>query len=234
MADKIKCSVIIVAAGKGERMNTEVKKQYIKLHNKPILAYTIEKFENNNEIDDIILVTGKNDIKYCKEEIVEKYKFNKVKKIIEGGNERQYSVFNGLKEISKNTDIVLIHDGVRPFVSNDDIYNIIYNAHKYDGCILGVKVKDTVKVCDENNFITNTPDRRFIYLAQTPQAFKYDLILKAYESLINSKCILTDDSMILEKIGYKIKIIEGSYTNIKITTPDDLYFGEAILKQLVF
>lgn len=234
MADKIKCSVIIVAAGKGERMNTEVKKQYIKLHNKPILAYTIEKFENNNEIDDIILVTGKNDIKYCKEEIVEKYKFNKVKKIIEGGNERQYSVFNGLKEISKNTDIVLIHDGVRPFVSNDDIYNIIYNTHKYDGCILGVKVKDTVKVCDKNNFITDTPDRRFIYLAQTPQAFKYDLILKAYESLINSNCILTDDSMILEKIGYKIKIIEGNYTNIKITTPDDLYFGEAILKQLVF
>lgn len=215
-------SVIIVAAGAGKRMNSSVAKQFIEINEKTILAYTIEKFENCSEIHEIIIVVNKDSVEFCRNNIVNKYNFEKVKHIVEGGKERQDSVYNGLLKANKKTDIVLIHDGVRPFIESENIKEVIEQTKKYDCCVLGVKVKDTIKVCDENGFILQTPDRSFLWAAQTPQAFKYNLILEAYEKALSKDCSATDDSVIAEMAGHKVKLVEGSYENIKITTKEDL------------
>lgn len=231
MSSKLHISVIVVAAGKGKRMNSNIPKQYLILNNKPILAYTLEKFQKCEDIDDIILVVNKDDINYCKDNIVSKFNISKVKNIIGGGNERQYSVFNGLNYLDKKTNIVLIHDGVRPFLKSEDISTIISEAINYDCCVVGVKVKDTVKVCDKNGFVNDTPERDYLWLAQTPQIFKYNVILDIYNKALKENILGTDDSMLAERFGYRVKMIEGNYNNIKITTPEDLKFGEAILSQ---
>lgn len=224
-------SALIVAAGKGSRMNSDIPKQYLKLKDKEILAYTIEKFENNPLIDNVVLVVSKNQTDYCKENIINKYNFKKIYAVVEGGNERNISVYNGLKALHKDTETVLIHDGVRPFIDSKIISEIINKTEIFDACVLGVKVKDTIKICDSNNNIVDTPDRNYIWAAQTPQAFKYNLILKAYDKIIADNKTVTDDSMAAEYIGLKVKMIEGNYNNIKITTPEDLSIAEAILLQ---
>jgi len=227
----MKCSVVIVAAGSGKRMKSDISKQYLTINEKPILAHTIDKFENCSYIDEIIVVVAENDISYCKEKITEKYDFKKVRKVVSGGNERQVSVFNGLKEVDKSTDIILIHDGVRPFIKNKDIIKIIEQTRLYKACVIGVKVKDTVKICDENNNVLETPDRKYLWAAQTPQAFFSDIIISAYKKAFYDNFIGTDDCMIVERTGIKVKMIEGSYDNIKITTPEDLLIANAILQQ---
>ena len=148
-----------------------------------------------------------------------------------GGKERQDSVYNGLKCLDKDTDTVLIHDGVRPFVKSEDIEKTIRSVSEWECCVLGVKVKDTIKICDSNGITINTPDRSSLWIAQTPQAFKYDTIMSAYESAFGEGFYGTDDAMIAERYGRKIKMVEGSYENIKITTPEDIYIGEAIIRQ---
>ena len=227
----LKCSVIIVSAGSGKRMGGKVPKQYIKIKEIPVLARTVSCFQNCKKIDEIVIVTGKNEIEFCEKEIKNKYNFNKVKKIIVGGKERQESVFNGLKALDNNTDIVLIHDGVRPFIKENDIKKIIDDTIKYDCCVLGVKVKDPVKICNENNYISSTPDRNSLWIAQTPQSFKYDLIMRAHKKAVSDGYTGTDDSVLTERIGCKVKITEGSYDNIKITTQEDLYFSKAIIEK---
>lgn len=214
---------IIVCSGVGKRMGANLPKQFIQIKNKPIVCYTIDKFENCEKIDEIIIVTNKDYIQFFNESIIKKYNYKKIKYVVCGGKERLNSVYNGLNCVKDKNSIVLIHDGVRPFVENDDILNIIESTQKYDACILGVKAKDTIKIC-KNGFIEQTPNRDDIYLAQTPQAFKFDLIKKAYDYAINNNIFITDDASAIECIGHKVKIVEGSYKNIKITTSEDLKF----------
>lgn len=214
---------IIVCSGVGKRMGANLPKQFIQIKNKPIVCYTIDKFENCEKIDEIIIVTNNDYIQFFKEDIIKKYNYKKIKYVISGGKERLNSVYNGLNCIKDKNSIVLIHDGVRPFVENNDILNIIENTKKYDACILGVKAKDTIKICN-NGFIQQTPNRDDVYLAQTPQAFKFDLIKKAYDYAINNNIFITDDASAVECIGYSVKIVEGSYKNIKITMSEDLKF----------
>lgn len=224
-------TVIIVAAGKGSRMKAGVPKQYLKIGDKEILSHTIEKFEACGSINEIILAADEDCIDFCQLEIVSRYNYTKVKKIVRGGDQRQHSVSNALKAVNPSTDIVLIHDGVRPFIDNDRIETVIEAAKTHGCAVLGIKVKDTVKVCDNNDFVLDTPDRNFLWLAQTPQGFKYDIILSMYEKAIAEQYLGTDDAMLAANYGFKVKMIGGSYDNIKITTPEDMILGEAILRR---
>ncbi len=224
-------SVIIVAAGNGKRMKSAIAKQYLDLKGRSILSYTIDKFEESPVVNEIILVTGKDEIEYVKTEIIDRYGFTKVKSIVEGGSERQYSVENGLNNVSDDCDIVMIHDGVRPFIEGNSIATLVEDTAKFGACVMGVFVKDTIKLCDENGFVVDTPDRNLLWHAQTPQCFKYDIIKKAYQKAREDNYLGTDDSMLVERTGQKIKMIEGSYDNIKITTPEDLYVGERVLER---
>lgn len=226
---KIKAGVVIVAAGSGKRMKSKRAKQFIEIKNKPIAAYTIEKFEDAESVDEIVIVTGEEDIVYFQNEIIKRYGFKKVKAVVKGGSERQYSVYCGLKEIDSGTDVVLIHDGVRPFVKTEEIEHIAEKTMEYGACVLGVKVKDTIKICDEAGNVTNTPKRELLWAAHTPQSFKYNIIMKAHKKAYEDGFLGTDDSMLAERLGVKIKMLEGSYENIKITTPEDLLTAERII-----
>lgn len=214
---------IIVCSGVGKRMNSNIPKQFIKIEDKPIVCYTIEKFENCSSIDEIIIVVNKEYINFFKEDIVKIYGYKKISKIVEGGKERLNSVYNGINAVDEKDSIILIHDGVRPFIEEKDILNIIENTLKYEACVIGVKAKDTIKIC-ENNIIKSTPNRENIWLAQTPQAFKYNIIKKAYDLAISENKIATDDASLVENLGYNVVMVEGSYDNIKITTKEDLRF----------
>jgi len=227
----LKISAIIVAAGKGRRMGKDYNKQYIILGDKPIVAHTLEVFEQNSLIDEIILVVGKDEIALVKQDVIEKYNFKKVVSIIEGGNQRQDSVYNGLSAINNECDIVLVHDGARPFVTDNIIEEGINVANDAGACIAAVPVKDTIKVVNANMDVVNTPARETLWAIQTPQVFKYKLLMNAYEKLQNSDMKVTDDAMLIEALGHTVKIINGSYENIKITTPEDLIVGEGILKE---
>lgn len=222
--------VIIVAAGTGSRMKKDINKQFIKLNDKEIIAHTIDKFYNNDNIDDIVVVIKEEEEKYFIDNIINKYGFDNIK-IAYGGNERQDSVYNGIKKLNNNCDVILVHDGARPFVTGDIIKNSIEEAKKHNAVVVGVKVKDTIKMVSEDGNIIDTPNRNFLWSVQTPQVFKYDIITKAYEDAYNENYYGTDDAMLVERIGYKVKMVEGSYDNIKITTPEDLKFGEQILKK---
>ncbi|KHD34713.1 2-C-methyl-D-erythritol 4-phosphate cytidylyltransferase [Clostridium acetobutylicum] len=221
---------IIMAAGRGSRMKVNKNKQFILIQGKPILAYTIDKFQRSPLIDEIIIVAAESEINFCMQEIVYKYKFNKVKNIVSGGSERQQSVMNGLKAV-KSANIVLIHDGARPFVDNKIIENGIKYAEKYGGAACGVQPKDTIKIKSEDGFSEKTIDRSKLFCVQTPQCFKYDLILKAHINAEKEGILATDDTMIFEMSGNKVYLYDGSYENLKITTPDDLYAAETLLKK---
>ncbi len=234
---KTKNIAIIVAGGKGKRMNADISKQFLPIGGKAIIVHTIEKFEKCEFIDLIVVVSEKDGINYFKK-IIDENNFKKTEFVIEGGKERQYSVFNALlflrdNKISNENDIILIHDGVRPFVKYEEIKNVIkcLENSQYDGCVLGVKTKDTIKECDSNGVVKNTPDRKSLWNAATPQAFRYSVIMKAYEKAFRDDFIGTDDSSLAERNKAVIKMIEGSYENIKITTKDDLMAAESFIKQ---
>lgn len=226
-----KVSAVIVAAGKGTRMKADINKQFLNIKGKPILYYTLKAFETCELVDEIILVTAKDKKQYCMDEIVRKYDINKISAIVEGGKERQHSVFNGLKAVKKS-EVVLIHDGARPFVDRSIIEQGIINAERYGACTCGVKPKDTIKYVDENGFSIDTLDRNSLFQVQTPQCFRYDLILACHEKGISEGIAVTDDTSVVEYYGYKVYIYEGNYNNIKITTPEDLIIGERILEHL--
>lgn len=221
--DKIKTAVIIAAAGSGSRMKSNKKKQFIEIEGKPILIHTLEKFEAAKSVSAVFISTGKDDVDQCRS-IVKKYGLTKIKKIVIGGSERQFSVYNALLEIDKDFDVILVHDAARPFVNPEDIDRVVKCCSTYDGCVLGVKAKDTIKQCGVDEIITSTPNRNCLWYAQTPQGFKRNVIFSAYRQAINENYLATDDAALAEHYGWKIKMLEGSYNNIKITTPDDLNF----------
>ena len=226
-----KNSVIIVAAGKGKRMNSNISKQFLHMKNKPILYYTLNKFSTHKSIDEIVLVTLEDKIEVCKD-IINKYNLNKVSKIVPGGKERQDSVYNGLKAVSKDCDIVLIHDAARPFVTSDIIENGIKYTKRYGAAACGVMPKDTIKIKDKKGFSIDTPNREELFIVQTPQCFNYNVVLDCHEKLKDHNKKVTDDTMVLGEYGKKVYLYEGSYSNIKITTPEDLILGEQILEKL--
>lgn len=221
--------VVIVAAGTGSRMKMGINKQFIKLEGKEIIAYTIEKFYNNSNIEDIVVVVKEDESEFFKKEILDKYNFKNIK-IAYGGKERQDSVYNGLKLLDKKCDVVLIHDGARPFVSDKIIYNCIEEVKEHKAIVVGVPVKDTIKVIDNDKNIVDTPNRSVLWAVQTPQTFDYNILIDAYKDAFKSGFYGTDDAMLVERIGYKVKMVEGSYNNIKITTQEDLSVGSQILK----
>ncbi|WP_455538775.1 2-C-methyl-D-erythritol 4-phosphate cytidylyltransferase [Terrisporobacter sp.] len=222
-------SVVIVSAGKGSRMKTDINKQFLKLNDKEVIAHTIDKFYNNSNIGEIIVVVREEEIDFFETNIIEKYGYKNIK-IAFGGRERQDSVYNGLKIVSEDCKIVLIHDGARPFVSNETIDNLIKYTKESKCTIVGVPVKDTIKVVDENNNVCDTPNRSTLWSIQTPQVFDYPLIMEAHKKAKEEDYYGTDDSMLVEYLGHKVKVVQGSYNNIKITTPEDLKIGEEILR----
>ena len=221
--------VVIVAAGTGSRMKMGINKQFIKLEGKEIIAYTIEKFYNNSNIEGIVVVVKEDESEFFKKEILDKYNFKNIK-IAYGGKERQDSVYNGLKLLDKKCDVVLIHDGARPFVSDKIIYNCIEEVKEHKAIVVGVPVKDTIKIIDNDKNIVDTPNRSVLWAVQTPQTFDYNILIDAYKDAFKSGFYGTDDAMLVERIGYKVKMVEGSYNNIKITTQEDLSVGSQILK----
>ena len=219
-------SVIMVSAGKSTRMKSDENKVLLNLNNKPLIYYSIKCFQDCKEIDEIIIVTKKQDIELINQ-IKQKYNFNKITKIVEGGPRRQDSVFNGLKEIN-NKGIVLIHNGCNPFVKNSEILKCINNAKQHDASVCAFPVKDTIKKV-ENDFVEETIDRSNLWQMQTPQAIKFDILIKAYDNAIKNNLEVTDDVSLVEHIGLKPKITICSYENIKITTQEDLKIAEGIL-----
>ena len=222
-------SAIILAGGKGKRMNSKVSKQFIEIKGKPIIYYTIKKFNENKNIDNIVVVLPKDEVDYFKENVLKKYTL-KVDKIVIGGAERQDSVYNGLKSLEQDSvDIVLIHDGARPFISDRIIEEGINYAAVYGASAPGVMPKDTIKIKNEEGFSINTPKRETLMAIQTPQVFKFNEILKCHEKIKEDKILVTDDTMVVEQYGYNVYLYEGEYTNIKITTPEDLILGEKLI-----
>lgn len=222
--------VIIVAAGSGSRMKRDINKQFIKLEGKEIIVHTLEKFYKNEYIDDIVIVIKESEEKYFIDNVINKYGFDNVK-LAYGGKERQDSVYNGIKKLNIGCDIVLVHDGARPFVNKDIIKKSIDEARENNAVVVGVPVKDTIKVVNTEGNIVDTPKRSLLWAVQTPQSFKYEVITKAYEDAYNNNYYGTDDAMLVERIGYNVKMVEGSYDNIKITTEEDLHFGTQILNK---
>lgn len=239
MADGSKTIAIVLAAGQGKRMNSKRAKQYLLLQDKPILYYSLKAFQESR-IDNIILVTGAADRDYVRQEIVEKYGFTKVSSIVEGGKERYHSVYNGLqaaKQYTSGESYVFIHDGARPFVTEDMIEQAYACVKEERACVIGMPVKDTIKIADEAGYAANTPKRSLVWMIQTPQVFALSLITGAYEELISREKQLlqdgvqiTDDACVVELFtDCRVKLVEGSYENIKITTPEDLKVAELLL-----
>ncbi|MDQ2087619.1 2-C-methyl-D-erythritol 4-phosphate cytidylyltransferase [Herbivorax sp. ANBcel31] len=223
-------SVVVVAGGKGTRMNMDINKQYVCIGEKPVLARTLSVFEENDIINEIILVVSKDEMFYCKENIIDKFDFKKIKHLVTGGAERQNSVFKGLMEVSKQSDIVVIHDGARPFVNDEIIKNSIEEVLKFGAVTAAVPVKDTIKSAYDG-FVEKTYDRKTLWSIQTPQVFLYDTIMKAHEKANKENITSTDDTSLTEMMGVKTRIVKGSYDNIKITTREDLTFAKAVIQQ---
>ena len=223
---------IILAGGAGKRMGAATNKQFLLIDKKPIIVHTLQIFENCRSIDGIYLVVNQKDLTLIQEEILETYRFNKLMKLVIGGRLRQDSVRNGLEAIENPCDIVLIHDGARPLIAPSFIEKSISLMEVFDAVIPALPVKDTVKVVSKEGFVSKTLARDALWNIQTPQTFKYDLIMKAYRDGMAKKLHGYDDATFVEHLGKKIKVIEGSPYNIKITTPEDLVIARGILSQL--
>ena len=231
-----KYAAIVLSAGSGSRMKSDIPKQYLPLIEKPVIYYSLMAFQNS-PVDEIVLVAGANDIEYCRKEIVERYGLSKVTRIVAGGKERYDSVYEGL--CATDAEYVLIHDGARPVLTSHLIDRMIQGVENTGACIAAMPVKDTIKLSDEHKQVASTPDRKHLWMVQTPQCFARTLLEESYEIL---KCKqkagekvpdITDDAMIVEyATGKKITLVEGAYTNLKITTPEDLAVAEIFLKSL--
>ena len=234
---KMRTTAIVLAAGQGKRMQSDVHKQYLLIHGKPVLFYCLKALEESF-IDEVILVTGKGEEEYCRQEIIEHFGFKKVSKIIEGGKERYHSVINGIKEVEQ-CDYLFIHDGARPFLDEEILERTFESVVKNRACVAAMPVKDTIKIADENDFAKETPRRDRVWMVQTPQVFEFELIKEAYsklekeeEKLKKMGIMVTDDAMVVEHFcNVPVKLTEGNYRNMKITTPEDLKIAEAFLNE---
>jgi len=226
----MKADAVIVSAGKGLRFMEGKKKQFHSLGEKPILVHTLEKFEACPLIRSILLVVGQEDMDYCLKEIVERYKFQKVSQIVPGGKRRQESVKNGVDALPKDTDMVAIHDGVRPFVTQAMIEDSLHAAVRVGAVVLAMPVKDTIKVSNPDGTVLKTLDRETLWQIQTPQTFQVNVIKEAYYRAAEDAFVGTDDASLVERLGIKVHILPGSYMNIKITTPEDLFLANLYLK----
>ena len=238
---------IVLAAGRGKRMNSKVAKQYLLLRDKPVLYYALQQFEHSF-VDHIILVAAPEEIDYCSREIVARFQFSKVCAIVAGGKERYHSVHQGLEAAEKlllqdkngtmEEACVYIHDGARPFVTEEILIRARESVEAYGSGVVAMPVKDTIKIADEEGFAVSTPKRSLVWQMQTPQCFRYADIRNGYDRLIAEETMLleqgisiTDDAMVMELFGHdRIKLVEGSYHNIKITTPEDLQIAEGFLE----
>lgn len=227
--DKIRTAAIVLAAGQGKRMKSSVHKQYLLIEDKPVLYYSLKAFEDSF-VDDIVLVVGKGEEAFCRREIVEKYNLTKVRAVVEGGKERYHSVANGLRAVCWPCSYVFIHDGARPFINEEILKRAFNAAETAKACVTGMPVKDTVKISDAAGNVASTPARSLVWQIQTPQVFEKTLITTVYEKLLSQERELlekgvniTDDAMVVEYFSQTpVKLVEGSYYNIKITTPEDL------------
>lgn len=230
------CTAVVLAAGRGTRMGTSTAKQYLEIAGKPVLARALDAFQSSPLIDAVILVTDQAHMEYCRAQIVEPGQFTKVTRILEGGRERYESVWNALQAIrpSSEPQYVFIHDGARPFVTQEIIRRAYETALKWKACVVGMPVKDTIKITDGEGGISSSPDRRRVWMAQTPQVFEYGLIYEAFERQMRADCsAVTDDAMVVEQqMGVRVHMVEGSYENIKITTPEDLEIAEIFARRM--
>lgn len=245
---KKRCTAVVLAAGGGSRMNSTVAKQFMMLGDKPLLWYSLQAVEGSEIIDDCILVTGKDSISYVKDAIVDQFGFHKVDRIVPGGRERWESVANAMaamgssdRRIPNRDGYVFIHDGARPFL-NEEILRRTYEAvQEYHACVAAMPSKDTIKLADEGGMAVSTPDRRFVWSVQTPQVFDTELIVKAYGALREKAeregfeaVTVTDDAGVVEAFtNCPVKLVEGSYENIKITTPEDMKIAEVFRERLL-
>lgn len=232
---KERCVAIVLAAGQGKRMKTTVKKQFLDINGKPVLYYALQCFQQSPLIDEIVLVTSEDCVEYCQQKIVERFGLDKVTAVVKGGRERYDSVYAGLLAC-ENADYVFIHDGARPFVDEGILQRTLMSAKNYGNGVAGMPSKDTVKIADEENTVLQTPDRRRVWSVQTPQVFAYELILKAHKKIRQADMSqITDDAMVVEWLGETpVKMVEGSYENIKITTPEDMEVAEVFLRRRYF
>ena len=234
---------IVLAAGSGKRMNSDIKKQYMILDGIPLIAHCLKTFEESEIISDVVLVSAAEDMEYCREEIVRALGFSKVRDIVEGGRERYHSVMAGLDAISRSggADYVFIHDGARPFVTEDMIVRLYEDVCITEASVAAVKSKDTVKIANTADYVVSTPNRELTWIIQTPQVFRYSLAYEAYSILKEEECGLpcqgikvTDDAMVVETwTDHKVRLVEGSYENIKVTTPEDMDIAESIIKRRI-
>lgn len=219
---------VVLAAGKGSRMKSDIPKQFMELDGKPLVCHCLEVFQQSSHIDDIVVVTGEEQISYVKEEICDAFGYGKVRAVVAGGKERCHSVNNALQYISEQIPdcvYVFIHDGARPFLTEELVGRLCISVQEEGACIAAVPVKDTIKVADAEGHIQNTPARTTLWAAQTPQVFSFPLIRNAYARMIQEDRTenITDDAQVLERMeGYPVKLVEGSYGNRKITTPEDI------------
>lgn len=234
--DDIRTTAIILAAGQGKRMQSSVHKQYLLIRDKPVLYYSLKAFEDSM-IDDIVLVVGRDEETFCRKELLEKYGFGKVRAVVEGGRERYHSVACGIRAVSWDCDYVFIHDGARPFVNDEMIRRAGDAVRQSRACVVGMPVKDTIKISDEKGYVSDTPARSHVWQIQTPQVFDRELIAAAYERLLEEEenlsakgVTVTDDAMVVEYfMKVPVRLVRGSYENIKITTPEDLKIAEIFL-----
>jgi len=227
---KIKTSAIIPAAGSGKRLKSKTKKQYLKIQGKPLLFYTLQVFQKSKNIDEIVVVAPKNELTLTRKGIVEKFKFSKVKCVVEGGIERQDSVKNGFDSISADTDIVVIHDAARPLINIDLINKVVSSAGKNGSAITALQITDTLKMAAEG-VVKNTFPRENFWRSQTPQAFNYNILNECYDRKLNEEAIFTDEAQMVEYAGFEVSLVEGWEYNIKITTNDDFKLAGFLLKE---
>lgn len=223
-------AVILPAAGYGKRMESSQNKQFMMLSGKPVIVHTLEVFVQASEIQEIIVVTREDEVEYC-QKIIAEYAIAKVKAVIAGGKERQHSVWNGLQHVSANCNIVVVHDGARPLLVPKILEAALHEVIEHHAVVVGVPVKDTIKVVDEDNIIISTPRRSSLWAVQTPQVFSKEILLQAYTKAWQEDILATDDAALVEAIGYNVKMVLGSYENIKITTSEDLVLAEAFLSR---
>lgn len=228
-----KSVAIVLSAGKGKRMGSKVHKQYLLLEDKPVLCYCLDVFEKSF-VDEVVLVVGKGEQDFCKQEIVDKFGYKKIKTIVEGGKERYHSVFHGIEAI-ESADVVYIHDGARPFITEKLLSDLDKEVKTSKACVAAVPVKDTIKTVDANGFTEKTLDRNTLWAVQTPQVFDFFVVKKAYESLIADEnrgetIHVTDDCMVVENYtDFRSKMIYSTYKNIKITTEEDLVIAKSFI-----